>query len=147
MQQGMDARAALMAYDQTIRQQTLAARAALLDKMQSILNDQQFSQFRDELAQIPLVPQAPPQQRGVSTNDLVERLLGFDANQDGRITRDELPERMLSLLEQGDTNHDDALDREELRRMAERNAAQPQPPAGGRGRRGGGPQPPPPPQE
>jgi Ca2+-binding EF-hand superfamily protein len=75
----------------------------------------------------------------VATSDLVQRALDFDANHDGRVTKDELPERMVSILEQGDTNHDGALDREELSRLAERNAVQPQPPPGGRGRRGGGP--------
>jgi hypothetical protein len=139
MQQGIDARAALIAYDQTIRQQTMAARAALLDKMQSILNPEQFSQFRDELQQVPLLPQVPPQQRGVATTDLVQRVLEFDANNDGRVTKDELPERMAGILEQGDTNHDGALDRAELSRLAEQNAVQPQPPPGGRGRRGGPP--------
>ena len=143
MQQGLDARAALQAYDQTLREQTQQARAALLDKMRSILNDQQFSQFKDELEQIPLVPQPAPQPRGIATTDLVERVMSFDKDGDGKVTSSELPERMASVMAQGDTNHDGVLDREEIRALTNQNSI-PQPPPG-RGRRGGGPPPPPPP--
>lgn len=141
MQQGLDARAAILAYDQTVRQQTLQARAGLLERMRGILTDQQFAQFKDDLEQIPLLPQLPPpQQRGIATADLVDHVLEFDKDRDDRITRDELPERMLNLMAQGDTNHDDALDRAELRGLATRNSAI-NPPPGARGPRRGGPPP------
>ena len=140
LQQGMDARSALAAYDQYIRQQTQQARAQLVQKMQTILTDSQFSQFKDELDQIPLVPGAPPQPRGVATSDLVDRLMSFDANQDGRITKDELPERMQNLVDEGDTNHDGALDKAEIEALAAKESINDQPPGrGGRGRRGGPP--------
>lgn len=140
LQQGLDARAALQAYDQAIRQQTLQARSELLQKMRTILTEAQFGQFKDQLEQIPVLPSLPPQPRGIGTSDLTDRLLGFDKNQDGRITKDELPERMLNLLTEGDTNQDGALDREEIRNLAARASVDDQPPGGGgRGRRGGPP--------
>lgn len=139
MQQGLDARAAILAYDQTVRQQTLQARAALLERMRGILTDTQFAQFKTDLELIPLLPQLPPpQQRGIATNDLVDHVLSFDKNQDEKVTREELPERMLNLMAQGDTNHDDVLDKTELRALAARSSNGP-PPAGGRGPRRGGP--------
>lgn len=139
IQQGMDARAALMAYDRTVREQTLQARQALLEKMQTILSADQLSRFKDQLEQIPLVPALPPQARGIATTDLVDRAISFDKNQDGKVSRDELPERMLSLMNEGDANHDGALDKEELKGLADHNSVNDQPPGrGGRGRRGGG---------
>src|SRR5436190_12144029 len=116
MQQGLDARAAVLAYDQTVRDQTRQARQTLLATMKTILSEDQYSRFREELDQVPLVTPPPPQPRGVATNDLVDRLMGFDANQDGKISRSELPERMLNLLDQGDTNSDGFLDKDEIRR-------------------------------
>jgi hypothetical protein len=56
-------------------------------------------------------------------DDLVERIMAFDKNKDGKVTRDELPERMHHLIELGDTNKDGALDKEEVRRLAARLAA------------------------
>src|SRR4051794_40741049 len=56
--------------------------------------------------------------RGVPADDLVERVMAFDKNKDGKVTREELPERMHHLIEQGDTNKDGALDRDELRALA-----------------------------
>jgi len=141
MQQGLDAHAALAAYDQTVREQTIQARQTLLAKMKTILADDQFSRFKEDLDQIPLVTPPPQQPRGVATSDLVDRLMGFDTNHDGMVSKDELPERMLNLLDQGDTNNDAALDREEMRRLSEQNSVNNQPPPGrgGRGRRGGPP--------
>jgi len=46
--------------------------------------------------------------------------MAFDKNKDGKVTKEELPERMHSLLERGDTNKDGALDREELKALAAR---------------------------
>jgi hypothetical protein len=52
---------------------------------------------------------------------VIERLLSFDANKDHRISRDELPERMQTLIARGDKNADAALDSEEIRAVV--NAA------------------------
>jgi hypothetical protein len=44
--------------------------------------------------------------------------MAFDRNKDGKVTRDELPERMHGLIARGDTNNDGALDRDEIRELA-----------------------------
>jgi hypothetical protein len=62
------------------------------------------------------VPLPPP----ISVDDVVERILSFDKNKDGKITKDELPERMHHLIALGDTNKDGALDREEVKKLASR---------------------------
>jgi hypothetical protein len=51
-------------------------------------------------------------------DDIVERILAFDKNKDGKVTRDELPERGYHLITRGDTNKDGALDRDEIRKLA-----------------------------
>jgi hypothetical protein len=53
----------------------------------------------------------------ISVEDVVERLMAFDRNKDGKLTRDELPQRMHHLIELGDTNKDGALDREEIKKL------------------------------
>jgi collagen type III alpha len=54
----------------------------------------------------------------ISVDDIVERIMSFDKNKDGKVTRDELPERMHGLIARGDTNNDGALDRDEIRKLA-----------------------------
>jgi hypothetical protein len=55
---------------------------------------------------------------GLTTDQIVERLMAFDKNKDGKVTKDELPERMQGLIAKGDTNKDGALDKDEIRKMA-----------------------------
>ncbi len=52
--------------------------------------------------------------------DFVERLMKNDKNKDGKLTKDELPERMQSLFDRIDTNKDKEISKEELTRMAEK---------------------------
>jgi hypothetical protein len=73
----------------------------------------------------PPTPKGPPFgkkggrfSRPVTTDQIVERLLSFDKNNDQKITSDELPERMQHLIALGDLNKDGALDREEIRKLA-----------------------------
>jgi hypothetical protein len=61
----------------------------------------------------------------ISVDDIVERIMAFDKNKDGKVTKDELPERMHHLIEQGDTNKDGALDRDEVKKLAARMATAP----------------------
>ncbi len=56
--------------------------------------------------------------RGITEEAIVDRLLSFDKNNDGKLTKDELPERMQDLIARGDTNKDGALDKEEIRKLA-----------------------------
>jgi hypothetical protein len=58
-----------------------------------------------------------PGQR-LTTEQIVERILSFDKNGDGKLTKDELPERMQYLFEKGDANKDGVLDKEEIRNLA-----------------------------
>jgi hypothetical protein len=50
--------------------------------------------------------------------DVIERMLAFDADRDGRVTAQELPERMQPLVARGDADHDNALDLTEIRSLA-----------------------------
>src|SRR5215471_16588756 len=61
----------------------------------------------------------------ISVDDIVERIMAFDKNKDGKVTRDELPERMHHLIALGDTNKDGALDRDEIKKLATTRATAP----------------------
>jgi Ca2+-binding EF-hand superfamily protein len=52
--------------------------------------------------------------------DMVERLMRMDANGDGKVTKEEMPERLQRLLERMDANGDGAVDKEEGQKAAER---------------------------
>jgi hypothetical protein len=72
-------------------------------------------------AQPPDQKPAPPRrlvQPAASVDDMVERIVAFDKNKDGKLTKDELPERMHDLFTRGDTNKDGALDKDEIRNLA-----------------------------
>jgi len=56
--------------------------------------------------------------------EVIERLKSFDANKDGVISRDELPERMQDLVVRGDRNADGALDADEIRWLVDTATAQ-----------------------
>jgi hypothetical protein len=74
------------------------------------------------VAQPPDQKQEPPrglvQPARISVDDIVERIMSFDKNKDGKVTKDELPERMHDLIARGDTNKDGALDRDEIKKLA-----------------------------
>jgi hypothetical protein len=55
---------------------------------------------------------------GLTVDQIVERIMAFDKNKDGKITKDELPERMHNLIAKGDTNKDGALDKDEIKKLA-----------------------------
>jgi hypothetical protein len=48
-------------------------------------------------------------------DDVVERIMSFDKNKDGKVTKDELPERMHYLFEHSKGG---ALDKDEIRKLA-----------------------------
>lgn len=53
--------------------------------------------------------------------NFVDFVMGFDKNGDGKVTKDEMPERMQQrLLLRADTNGDGALDKEEVEKIAKR---------------------------
>jgi hypothetical protein len=88
-------------------------------------------------AQPPDPKQGPP--RGldrpapIRVDDIVERIMAFDKDKDGKVTKDELPERMHHLIALGDTNKDGALDKDEVKKLVTKLAAA----QGGFGVRGG----------
>ena len=57
--------------------------------------------------------------------DPAERLRQFDVDEDGYITRDELPDRMEQMVDRFDTNGDDVIDAGELEAMTERMRQRP----------------------
>ena len=74
------------------------------------------------LALILTAPSAYAQSRTLpaplNDSDVVARLMSFDRNDDGRIERQELSERMHALVARGDVNGDAALDGSELQTLA-----------------------------
>ncbi len=72
-----------------------------------------------------------------NANEMVTRLMAMDANKDGKLSKDEIPERLQSMMSRGDKNEDGALDKEEIMAVARERAGSP----GGQGGPGiGGPQ-------
>ena len=63
----------------------------------------------------------------LSVDEVVGRIMAFDKNKDGKVTRDELPERMHHLITLGDTNKDGALDRDEIKKLVAARATAPGP--------------------
>src|SRR5262249_20855257 len=80
--------------------------------------------------------------RASPVEQIVERLMVFDRNSDGKVTAEELPERLHHLIAMGDTNKDGALDREEIRTLASTLDSFVNLTAGGPGGPGGRPGPP-----
>jgi Ca2+-binding EF-hand superfamily protein len=56
-------------------------------------------------------------ERPANNSEMLSRVMSFDKNEDGKLTKDELPERMQGLLERGDANADGALDKDELAKI------------------------------
>ena len=55
---------------------------------------------------------------GLHSADVVDRVMSFDANADGKIDSDELIERMRPLVNRGDADGDGALDAAEVRALS-----------------------------
>ncbi|ADV82183.1 EF-hand domain-containing protein [Terriglobus saanensis] len=60
---------------------------------------------------------------GATPDEQVQRLMAFDKNGDGELTRDELPERMQRLMDRADTDHNGRLTATEIRAMASSQTA------------------------
>jgi hypothetical protein len=73
---------------------------------------------------------------GGAGGDMVARIMGYDKNGDGKVTKSELPEFLQRILTRVDTNKDGAIDKAEAQKMAERFGSRGQGGAGG-GRPGG----------
>ena len=57
--------------------------------------------------------------RGRAGN-FAERIMSYDKNEDGKVTKDELPEPMQPILDRIDGNDDGAIDKEEIEKIGER---------------------------
>ena len=60
-----------------------------------------------------------PGEGGGGPEQFVERIMAHDTNEDGNLSKDELPERMQRLLTRADENGDEVLSTEELAKLAE----------------------------
>jgi hypothetical protein len=72
--------------------------------------------------------------RGAPAGDFVTRMMTFDKNKDGKLSRDEITdERLLRLFDRADTNKDGVVTKEELEALATKEGQ-----GGGRGQGGPG---------
>ena len=46
---------------------------------------------------------------------MITRLMSHDANKDGKLSADELPEKMAKIMARADNNNDSSLDSDELK--------------------------------
>ena len=70
---------------------------------------------------------------GANPGNMVDTLMGFDADKNGKLTKAEVPERMQGLFDRADVNKDDVLTRDELTKVS----AAPRGEGGPGGRQGG----------
>jgi Ca2+-binding EF-hand superfamily protein len=54
-----------------------------------------------------------------TSEEVVKMLMSFDKNGDGKLDPSELPERLQSLFDRGDTNHDGILTQDEIQKLAD----------------------------
>jgi len=75
---------------------------------------------------------------GPTADELLATLLTFDKNNDGKLSKTEIPERQQGILDRGDTDKNGVLDAAELRKLAADQAAAPPAPPVPRGPGRGG---------
>lgn len=59
---------------------------------------------------------------GANPEELVARMMAFDKNGDGKLSKSELPERMQGLLDRADANKDGEIDKGELTKHAQQQS-------------------------
>ncbi len=70
--------------------------------------------------------------------DIITRLMAFDKNKDGKITREEITDsRLLRLFDQADTNKTGVLTKEDVTKLAQKMVADLAADGGGKGGKGG----------
>jgi hypothetical protein len=111
-------------YQDNVRKLLELGRADLLLKMTDVLSAEEFKTFQQATARPPGPALARAGRggfrggRGLSADATVARIMALDKNKDGKVTKDELPERMQDLIAKGDTNKDGALDKDEIKKLA-----------------------------
>ncbi len=131
-----DVLTAVRANQDNVGRMTEVVSSGLLLKLKEILSAEEFRSLKDATDKARVDFGGPNGRGRVSDADVLERLLSFDKNKDGKLTREDLPERMQSLFDKGDTNKDGFLDRDEIQKLItelSRDGSQ----AGGRGGPGG----------
>ena len=79
---------------------------------------EQLAALRQVAAATAGVALAEPARGTARPDDVVARLMSFDRNHDGKVQKAELAERMYAVMDRGDANGDEALDRDELLTLA-----------------------------
>lgn len=74
-----------------------------------------------------------PGGQGGGASAMIERMMSNDKNSDGKLSKDELPERLQTMFDRVDGNTDGFLDKSELEKMGSGRGGE-----GGRGGQGGG---------
>src|SRR5262249_6206344 len=104
--------AAVRDYEDDGRRLAGLAGANLLLKLKDIVTPDEFTKLRE----------AAERSRGgperLSTDSVVEHLMSFDKKGAGKISKEDLPERMQDLFAKGDTNKDGYLDKDEIKKLA-----------------------------
>ncbi len=129
--------AVVRAHQDNVGRMTELTSAGLLLKLKDVLSAEEFAPLKEATDKARI---AAGGGRLLTVDDVVERIMSFDKNKDGKITKEELPERMQYLIEKGDTNKDGALDRDEIKKLATemaKDGTSLADDAGGRGGRGG----------
>jgi EF hand len=109
---------AARAYGEDVRRLGDLASADLVLKLKGILDENEYATLTRATARARGETVTPQRRRGAEDAAVVERLLSFDKDGDGFVTKEELPERMQYLIAKGDTNKDGKLDRDEIRKMS-----------------------------
>jgi Ca2+-binding EF-hand superfamily protein len=60
--------------------------------------------------------------QGSGSEEMMNRLIAMDANKNGKLEKEEVPERMQSMFSRADKNEDGAIDKEEMTAMARERA-------------------------
>jgi hypothetical protein len=107
------AAAAVRSYEDDVRRLADLSGAELLLKLKESLSPEEYRKLKEGIDRL-----RPRPGGTITADDMVERIMAFDKNKDGKVTADELPERMQDLIAKGDTNKDGALDREEIKKLA-----------------------------
>ncbi|MGI9012742.1 MAG: hypothetical protein ACR2GY_00665 [Phycisphaerales bacterium] len=105
------ARSATQDDPQAAREATNAARTKLLSEMEAALDEEQLAQFRRAMGGGRGGAGRAGGGPGGAGGDMIERL---DANGDGKIQKDEMPERMQQMFDRLDTNSDGVITKDEI---------------------------------
>jgi hypothetical protein len=116
--------AAVRDYEDDGRRLADMAGAHLLLKLKEILSPDEFAKVRESAERARGGPER------LNVDSIVEHFMTFDKNNKGKISKDELPERMQDLFAKGDLNKDGFLDKDEIKKLAAEMAKE-QPVRGG----------------